>query len=99
MTERPARALAGASVAAATASLHTMSLQEKKDYLAAYKVPFTNDYDMYDKIRKIGQGTFGYVVFFLSLDFFLFCYLHILKNCFLYVMGVYTGKCGKLEIK
>ena len=37
-----------------------LSLQEKQKYIEAYEFPFCDESSKYEKVAKIGQGTFGY---------------------------------------
>lgn len=46
---------------ASGSSSRTMSLMEKQKYIEDYDFPYCDESSKYEKVAKIGQGTFGYV--------------------------------------
>lgn len=46
-----------------TVSNTKMNTKEKEKYIEEYDFPFCDEATKYEKLTKIGQGTFGYVVF------------------------------------
>lgn len=41
--------------------------QDLLDYIANFKFPYVNDVSSYEKLLKIGQGTFGYLCIFFAI--------------------------------
>lgn len=37
----------------------TMNMREKEEYIESFNFPFCDLTDKYEKVTKIGQGTFG----------------------------------------
>lgn len=42
-----------------SSSSRTMSLMEKQKYIEDYDFPYCDESNKYEKVAKIGQGTFG----------------------------------------
>lgn len=41
----------------------TMSQREKEKYIESFNFPYCDESTKYEKVYKIGQGTFGYVIY------------------------------------
>lgn len=55
-----------------TTATTIMNTKEKEKYIEEYDFPYCDEATKYEKVAKIGQGTFGYVHLFDK-------YLHTLK--------------------
>lgn len=46
-----------------SSSSSVMNIKEKEKYIEEFDFPFCDESTKYEKVAKIGQGTFGYIRF------------------------------------